>query len=818
MGERGLGQGPREGLMKMRLLLLAGALSISTPAFAQSASIHNVAIPSQSLADSLFEVSRLTGVQVIFTDPELRTRRAPRVSGALTTEQILTRLLQGTNYTFRFTSANAVRIVKREHRAGSVGAERAEAGSAGLMQNQAATDAEEDEAPEIVVTARVAKLYRVRKTTTGKLPSDPLASSQSITVISEDLIRDQGARDAQDLYRNISGVSFFSYAGVTARGFRQEEVFYDGLRGEPYVGFSVPQLFNIERVEFLKGPAGMLYGPGAPGGLFNYVTKKPEFTEAGRVAVVVGTENRYGGQAEWTGPVAGDFAGRLGVFYENRDAQRVHANAEVLIVDAGAAADLGFGTLTLQGTRYAQNLDGQRLRGVPVDDEGNFLASRRWNHNEPDDFLNMRSNVLQARIEGSPIDSLTVDATLRYNDAVESQRYHEPFGLFDSNGDGIIDSSRRQFRDHYRTQETWSFGANAIWSARLGGISNRLLAGHDYFFGDNLWDQQQLAGGTVSRAGLPSPLSLLNPVYGQSDSRTYNMPPVTRRLTKRFRRGFYLLDEITLGRLVLTGGLRHDGFKDVQNGREFNDERLTYRIGAVYRLRDDVSLFAQHATSFEPQAISAQDPRAGGPFPPTTGDIIEGGIKTALMNGRLQTSLAAYRIRRANILQPDPRGDVADDGVDDFVAFGEVTSKGIDFDLATDLTPDWVLTLAYAYNDTRVTADNAGGGLPNRVGDQFVNAPRNKLGFWTRYQFPVSGLAVAFGGDYVSSRRSINNQLVKSYFVFDASVFYEKGPWSAQIRVDNLFDKTYATSGFFRRTGHFVGRPRSVFLQLSRRF
>lgn len=126
----------------------------------------------------------------------------------------------------------------------------------------------------IIVTGRAQKLYRVDETTSGKMATPPLESSLVITTISEQLIEDQGARDAQDLYRNISGVSFFSYAGVTARGFRQEEIFYDGLRGDPYAGFSVPQLFNIERVEFLKGPAGMLYGPGAPGGLFNYITKK----------------------------------------------------------------------------------------------------------------------------------------------------------------------------------------------------------------------------------------------------------------------------------------------------------------------------------------------------------------------------------------------------------------------------------------------------------------------------------------------------------------------------------------------------------------
>ncbi|MFN2288366.1 MAG: TonB-dependent receptor plug domain-containing protein, partial [Chromatocurvus sp.] len=113
---------------------------------------------------------------------------------------------------------------------------------------------------EIIVIGRAQQLYRVGETSTGKLPGKLLDTPIAITSINEQLIEDQGARDAQDIYRNISGVSLFSYAGVTARGFRQEEIFFDGLRGDPYIGFNVPQLFNIERVDFLKGPAGMLYG------------------------------------------------------------------------------------------------------------------------------------------------------------------------------------------------------------------------------------------------------------------------------------------------------------------------------------------------------------------------------------------------------------------------------------------------------------------------------------------------------------------------------------------------------------------------------
>ncbi|MEH6791701.1 TonB-dependent siderophore receptor [Parasphingorhabdus sp.] len=678
----------------------------------------------------------------------------------------------------------------------------------------------DDEGNVIIVTGRAQKLYRAEETSTGKLSTRPLESSLVITTITEQLIEDQGARDAQDLYRNISGVSFFSYAGVTARGFRQEEIFYDGLRGDPYAGFSVPQLFNVKKVEFLKGPAGMLYGPGAPGGVFNYITKKAENDRlSGKIQAIAGTEDRWGGSAEINAPLGNGFAARGGIFYEDRGTFRYNAASRTMIADGGLSFDPGPVRIDIQATHYDQELDANRLRGVPVDDDGEFLTDRRWNHNEPTDFLNLESDVLQMQLKAEPVAGLTVDATVRYNKAVELQNYHEPRGLFDSDGDGVIDASIREFRDQRREQETWSFGANAVWSAGISDtVSNRLLAGFDHFISDQYFQGRSLRGVTTVTPGLPSPLSLFDPVYGQSDPATYNQGPFNITLTEGRRTGFYLLDELTIGRLIVTGGIRRDSFRDDANGTVFEDDETTYRIGAVYRLTDEISAFGQYATSFEPQSAASQNPLAGGPFAPTTGDIFEGGVKTALMGGRIQTSLSAYRIRRTNILQTDPRGDVGNDGVDDVVALGEITSKGIEFDIAADVTPDWVVTLAYGYNDTRISADNGGGGFSNAVGDRFANAPEHQLGFWTRYQFPELGLAAALGGDYVSSRFSIDGQRVDPYMVFDASLIYETGPIRAMVRIDNLFDKTYAASGFIERTGHFPGEPRSLFVELGYRF
>ncbi len=695
------------------------------------------------------------------------------------------------------------------------------AGGAAAQETGSSDEAAEAEARRletVLVTSRAQELYRVDETASGKLPGAPLTSPLNIAVITSELIADQGARDAQDLYRNISGVSFFSYGGVTARGFRQEEIYFDGLRGDPYSGFSVPQLFNVERVEFLKGPAGMLYGPGAPGGLFNYLTKVPGETFSANTAIVVGTEARYGASAELTGPIAGasGLRGRLGAFYEDRNTQRRNSTNESLILDAGLSFDAGPAEVILQATRYEQDLAGNRLRGVPVDAAGRFLTDRRWNHNEASDFLRLEAEVAQARVVWPITDSIDFDAGLRYATSLETQQYHEPNGLFDSDADGRVDSSRRQFRDQIRDGDGLTFGTNLVWRQSLGPVENRLLVGADAFTGELTFDGRSLSGTNAVVAGRPTPLSLFNPAYGQTQPSTYLLPAFTRSVTEQERLGSYLLNEATLGRIIATAGVRFDKFEDVSGAARFEDEATSFRAGLVYRLTDEVSVYGQWADSFEPQGVASQDTRAGGPFAPTEGEIVEAGVKTALAGGRLQTSASIYQIIRTNILQADPRGDVSGDGVNDLVSFGEVTSEGFEADIAADLTDNWVLTANYAYNDTLITKTNSLTALTNSVGDRFANAPEHTFGFWTRYQFPARNLALALGGDYVDVRRSLSNQKVRPYTIFDASIIYEPGPVKLLLRVDNLLDEVYAASGFIDRTGHFPGEPRSVFLEISK--
>ncbi len=231
----------------------------------------------------------------------------------------------------------------------------------------------------VQVLGRAQTHYRVDDATVGTRTDTPLALvPQSIQVVPRELIEDQAARQITDLYRSISGISFFSYAGVT-------------LRGAPYARFLLPQLFNTERGEVLKGPAGALYGGGDAGGAINYVTRKPKAAPERHIELRASIEA--------TGPMnsAGSVRYRAGLYGDTEHGVRWNADSESVIGDASLAFDVGdTGELILQFTDMTQNLDGNRLRGVPVDDNGSFLTDLRWNHHEASDFLDIRAKVALA--------------------------------------------------------------------------------------------------------------------------------------------------------------------------------------------------------------------------------------------------------------------------------------------------------------------------------------------------------------------------------------------------------------------------------------
>jgi iron complex outermembrane receptor protein len=673
----------------------------------------------------------------------------------------------------------------------------------------------------IEVKGRAQTLYRASQSSVGtRTETDLELVPQNIQVLPEALIRDQAARQVTDLYRSMSGVSAFSYSGVTFRGFRQDEILYDGVRGDPFNGFAVPQLFNVQEVQLLKGSSGALYGSSAPGGLINYVTKKPQRTAKNQLELGLGNDDYWQGSLELSGPLTEQQAYRFGYYRDSEQPFRWNTKVENEILDLGYLIDITDSTsLTLQYNTLTQDYQGARLRGVPTDDQGNFLGDRAWNHNEATDFQSLEADVWQVRADHEFNSNWRTDLTWRHYDNTELQNYHEPFCSFDTDGDGVVDYCRRQFRDQRRENTADSVTWNNIVEFSTAGLNHQLLIGADTMTQDSYFLGRNVA--PIEQGGKALGISLINPVYGQTSAADYDIDSIksTPTDTTAVRQGFYLQDQLDLtASWNLLLGVRWDSFEDKNNmaSSKVDGNDSSWRVGSTYQLTDWVRLYALKGTGFSPQATASQVPEVGGPFEAEQSSILEAGARFSLLNDAIRLNVATYEMVRNNILQADPRGDVGGDGRDDQIALGEVKSKGVELDLLGDLTDSWVLNLNYAYNDTRIVESTSA--ITNAVGDKFANAPQHQVGIWSRYELDGINSAIAAGMDYVSEQLSIDGQQVKSYTVFDMSWQTRWQQWMFQANVKNLFDKTYATAGFIERTGHFPGEPRRLIVTASYQF
>ncbi|MEN3159390.1 TonB-dependent receptor [Alkalimonas sp. NCh-2] len=673
----------------------------------------------------------------------------------------------------------------------------------------------------IEVLGRAQTLYRQTESSIATRTNTPIDEiPQSVQVLTDALMRDQAARQITDLYRSISGVSSFSYSGVTFRGFRQDEILYDGVRGDPFNGFSVPQLFNIAQVQILKGPSGAMFGSGEPGGVINYVTKKPTALAERSIQLGIGNDHYRRAAIELSGPITEDASQRYraAYYYDHEQPFRFNTEQTNKVLDLGYAFDLGQTTeVVLQYTDYSQDYQGARLRGVPVDNNGDFITDRRWNHNEATDFQTLDAKVYQARIDHEFGRTWHADVTVRHYDNVELQNYHEPFGLLDANLNPVTDPadavmSARQFRNQYRENSTTSVTANLVGELQTPGLEHTLLIG-----GETVRSDSYFVGSNAGPAVVP-PLSLMDPQYGAT-SGPYNtdLSLATPTLGDSVRKGVYLQDQITLTeRANILLSMRYDRFEDESGSTQFSDSDVTYRVGGTYQFAPWVRAYALYGTGFVPQSAGRQDPLIGGPFPSEQSTIAELGARWSLLDDAIRISTASYQIERENILQAT--GEISSDGRDVLGNVGKVRARGFELDVLGDLTARWVLNVNYAYNDTRVVATVPGAGITNAVGDRFVNAPLHQFGLWTRYELPLLKSSISGGIEYVSEQISFSGQRVKPYTVYDLSWQTSYQQWLFQLNVQNLFDKTYASSGFLDRTGHFPGEPRRIYANATYRF
>ncbi len=655
-----------------------------------------------------------------------------------------------------------------------------------------------------------------------KSPQRLLDLPYAVQVLPAALLDTRASQDIKDIYRNISGVTDSTYSAMTFRGFTQREVLFNGVRGNPYgslendindAGFSTSQgrLSNIEFVEVLKGPAAILFGAGEPGGVVNFVTKKPRSTPSAEASFRLGSFRQLGGHADVTGPLwkRKNLFYRAAWFQEDRRIFRYNARNENshlatgLSWKAGEATSIGF-----EYEYIDQLLPGHRLRGIPVNSAGVNLTNREWTASEPTDFSALQARVFQSRLDHAFTPTLRTDVTFRFLNFDRPERYHEPRGL---NADGR--TMRREFRNQYRANQDWSLTANGYqrWTPKNFGVHN-LVFGVESVRQD--WLGRFGTNREAERGGPVPGIDLFAPVYGLTSGDRYPLPALSAQSVQSNRTGFFLQDQIeVLPRWQVLLGGRVERFADDGNAGtplNFRSTAVTGRVGSVYRVLPQVSVFGSFSNTFIRPPALAQTPSANGPHDPETGRQVEVGAKSELSQGRLLLTGSWFRIDKKNVLRPDPAFGPTGANFSAVLPVGEVRNQGFEFDATGRVTRDLSILVNYAYLDSEIRQDRF---TPSAVGQPMPNAARHAFGLFARYDLKRTGTSLMAGNE-TRGRRFEPYAGIRAdrYSIWDFGVFQQLGKrLELRVQLDNAADRAYATASLFAaRAGNWPGAPRTL--------
>lgn len=645
----------------------------------------------------------------------------------------------------------------------------------------------------------------------------------TVNTISAQFLDDMSAKRLRDIVGYVPGVNASDDSGATGdllniRGFDfLYQTYINGMRNR--TSFNSSRRFaNIDRIEIFKGPGGVEFGAGDPGGFVNLVTKKPESVQSTTVGVEAGSYDSIRGFVDTTGPLTRQGApvgadpksgmsapesDDLGLFY------RLIASGDSANSFRDAFHTDGYEIAPSLLWKYAPGSSllvefDYQFRDQPYDRGTVYMKGAGFKDNfapintsfhEPGDYYNNTNTRTSVYWTNKINDTFT----LRVTGEVDTNRgrgvgVRNPytFLLYDDNN--VWNGSDSVLRTTQNIQQDiWSVGLKPelLINFDTGAVKNTGLLGFNY---------AHTSTKTATQDGFDlRPISFPVPVYGQPHVPNTGIPSIQRNF--RFGEeldeyGLYYQHKADFGsRFHLLAGLRYDWYDDdtvsSRNVRttpiaplySISDGNLSYRIGGVVDLTKNFSLYGGYSNSFQPQSGILSD---GGSPDALEATAWEAGIKGSFLNDRLQTTLSVYDTERKNLLETDPRDP------DFLIPLGTVDVRGVEFEVTGKVTEDLDVQGGFAFMDTEIkdTED------ATTRGNKFYNVPDFQAGLRVRYdtsRWLVKGLSVGAGAVYVGSREgdAINSFELPSYLRFDTGVYYHWRNWDFKLTCENLGDSRY---------------------------
>lgn len=664
-------------------------------------------------------------------------------------------------------------------------------------RDEAATELE-------AITVFGRRLGRVPGETATKTGAPVLETPFTVNIVSRELLDLRNVSNIGEAAETVSGVQrtigFSGNQRFRIRGFQNISTLRDGFRQS----VSQPEidLQGVESIEVLKGPASALYGRFEPGGVVNFVSKRPYGASGGEAFVVGGSNAYWRGGLDVNAPVTADGAvlARLNVGYENADSHRDLVDNEQLYISPVVEWRPDADTSLLARLEYLQR-DAAFDRGF-----GNNAAflDQPVSRNYGEDFMRIEKEQWVAGLEFNH--RLNADWRLRLGgfisavDVPEEQFFN--YGFPPLSGTTL----NRSFVSYDETQDDVTLQAELYGRIVTGPLVHRLLIGVDHSRDELSYLNGQIAYG--------QPIDLLNPVRM---GRPTTYLPVGDSHYDYTSTGLYVQNEIAWNnwRLLLGGRLEEVetyafSADFVDPGVSRTDRPFSPRAGLTYLLAPDWSLYGSWSRSSRNEG-DAGLLESGLTPKPTRGEQVEIGTKALAFDGRTELTLSAFEITKTDAVVSDPV---------DFnlvIQAGEVRVRGVETEVSARPLDPWTLVASYAYSDSEIAEDTNS----LIVGNRLAGVPDHQAALWTSWAFEgaLDGLTIGGGVFHASSQAAATSNTLDlpGYTRVDLNAAYAFGDgYEVRLNVDNVTDETIFITGGFSQI--YPQAPRTARLTLSKRW
>lgn len=658
----------------------------------------------------------------------------------------------------------------------------------------------ETEMDEVVITG-----VKMQTSTVSPTRVQALDVPQSISVVGQRIIRQQAAFDLATIARNVPGVNFTgNYSGAgsaqffSARGFDMTETQNYRWNGMMVLNWGNHYSDNIEQVEFLKGPASILFGDVAPGGVMNFVTKKPLAEFAADLNFKTGSWGLVRPSLDITGPLIkdGSLRYRLNASMEKQDSFRDYVRSSTYFAAPAIAWSLSKKlTLNLEAVfKSSKATDDAGL--VSPDGTTKGLASlppslylgepaRRYQFNDQSYFAALNYELSPSwRIKVMAFAGLSTN---------------RPFGIWFDQPDSQGDFTRRGY-GFYRRAVNSTISARAYGTVFTGRVKHDISIGADY----QTSTSRHTNGGELDSLDTGN---LFSPVYGLSETREPAKSPFLPYKMIIRRKGIHVHDQVGFfnNRLFVYGGIRASAtaqgnryLKDQVSGTPYEglpDDvvekfMLIPRFGLIYKPGLNHSIYASYAKGMEVNSpdIFAKNYLEFASPPATISNQVELGIKSSLINNRLGITLAVFSINKKR-----PYGyvylDPENPNFDEYNVYyqGHHRSQGVELEMDGKISGFLTVNGGLALTSTRVIHDP---GYPS--GNLLPNAPKFSLNYWINYEHPrylkgfSAGTGVFYKGKFYPGIDNNPALLMAPAYSWDASAAYHVKQFGIQVNVMNI--------------------------------